>query len=136
MNQAITVLPEQIRMRDEWELKLKQGACNLSDALFMCMSSGAPMTPYLIERFEATIHAYQYGEVADLAESFGIAMCKREKNAMERQTWVSHVRFHVDSFHAQGKPKTNPSQYEGTAFHAAADLLHRSPTQIYDTYYE
>lgn len=136
MNQAITVVPDQIRMRDEWELKLKQGVCNLSDAFFMCMSSGAPMTPYLIERFEAAIHAYQYGEVADLAEPFGIAMPQREKRAMERLTWVSHVRFHVDSFHEQGKSKNNPSQYEDTAFHAAAALLHRSPTQIYDTYYE
>jgi hypothetical protein len=136
MNQAITVGPDQIRMRDEWELKLKQDVCNLSDALFMCMSSGAPMTPYLIYRFEAAIDAYQDGEVSDLAEPFGIAMAKREKNAMERLTWVSHVRFHVDSFHEQGRPKNNPSQYEDTAFHAAAKLLNRSPTQIYDTYYE
>lgn len=138
MNQAITVGPDQIRMRDEWELKLKQDVCNLSDALFMCMSSGAPMTPYLIDRFEAAIHAYQDGEVADLAEPFGIAMGKRQKNAMTRLTLVSHVKFLVDTFAEQGKPRVDFHQWENgdTAFHAAAKVLGKSPDQIKDMYYK
>ena len=66
---------------------------------------------------------------------FGMAMGKREKNAMARETWVSHVRFHVDEFCKQGLSKVDPTHYQDTAFHAAGKLLHRSPSQIFDTYY-
>lgn len=127
---------EKIAQRDEWEGLLKRGDCTLDAALYMCMKSGAPFTEYLIGRYEAAIHAYQYGDVKDLAEPFGIAMGKREKNSMERETLVSHVRFHVDAFHGQGFPKQDPTYYDPTAFHKAGELLNKSPSQIFAIYYE
>lgn len=133
---TLIITDEQIAIRDEWELRLKQNKCNLSDALFMCMSSGAPLTPYLLERFEGVVHAYQSGEIADLAEGFGIAMRKREKNAMERKTKVSNVRFHVDAYHEQGFSKNSPENYDDTAFHQTAKLLKMSTSQIFDLYYD
>lgn len=112
-----------------------RGECSLNDAVYACLASGAPATPYILQRYEAAIRAYLKGEVADLAEPFGIAMTKRAKNAVKRLSWVSHVRFHVDAAHKQGFKLQDPSKYENTAFHTAARLLHRSPTHVFDTYY-
>lgn len=130
------ITDEQIAERDKWELRLLRGECSLSDALFMCLASGAPATAYLLERFESAIHAYQYGEVGDLAEAFGIAMKKHEKNAMERETKVSNVRFHVDSYHAQGFSKNSPENYGDTAFHKTAELLKMSVSRVFELYYD
>lgn len=135
MNESLLVTAEQLAERDLWERQLRLGACSLHDALFMCLASGAPASPFLIARLEGAFHAYQDGE-DDLAELFGLSMTKRQKNAQKRALWVSHVKFHVDSFHEQGLPKQDPSYYSDTAFHAAAKLLHRSPAQVFDTYYD
>lgn len=119
----------------DWGLAFKRGQINLEDAIFLHLQAGLPETEYLLDRYVQAIESYKSGEIADLAEPFGIAAGKREKNAMERKTWVSHVRFHVDSFHEQGFTKQDPSQWEETAFHKTAKLLHKSPSQIFDTYY-
>lgn len=135
MNAPLLITPEQLAERDLWESHLARGICSLHEALFMCLASGAPASPYLLARLEGAFYAYLDGENDDLADLFGLSMTKREKNAEKRATWVSHVRFHVDSFHDQGLSKQDPGYYAGTAFHAAAKLLHRSPSQIFDTYY-
>ena len=99
----LEVTDAQIAERDLWEQKLKLGECSLGDALFMCMASGAPASPYLIARIEGALEGYKAGAFSDLAEPFGLAMGKREKNAMARETWVSHVRFHVDGWSKQDR---------------------------------
>lgn len=131
----ITITDEQLELREKWDLMLKRGECTLADCIGMCMGLGVPASEYLRARFESAITSYSIGECSDLAEPFGIEMGKREKNAMERETWISHVRFNVDSFHEQGFTKQDPSHYNDTAFHKAAHLLHRSASQIFDTYY-
>lgn len=118
----------------DWKAHYLKGDISFADALhFYLQESGAPK--FLLTKYEQALDAYQAGDVADLAEPFGIAMAKREKNAMKRETWVSHVRFHVDSFHEQGYSKQDPTKYDDTAFHKAGKLLCRSPSQIFDTYY-
>lgn len=118
----------------DWKAHHLKGDISLADALhFYLQESGAPS--FLLAQYEQALQKYQDGEVSDLAEPFGIAMGKREKNAMDKETWVSHVRFHVDSFHEQGYAKQDPTSYDNTAFHKAGKLLHRSPSQIADTYY-
>ena len=94
----LVVTDAQIAERDLWERKLKLGECSLADALILCLASGAPASPYLTARINAALEGYKDGAFTDLAEPFGMAMGKREKNAMARETWVSHVRFHVDEF--------------------------------------
>ncbi len=131
----LVVTDAQIAERDLWERKLKLGEYSLADALILCLASGAPASPYLTARINAALEGYKDGAFTDLAEPFGMAMGKREKNAMARETWVSHVRFHVDEFCKQGLSKVDPTHYQDTAFHAAGKLLHRSPSQIFDTYY-
>jgi hypothetical protein len=80
-------------------------------------------SPYLIARIEGALEGYKAGAFSDLAEPFGLAMGRREKNAMERETWVSHVRFHVDALHGNGLHKQDPSHYPNTVFHAVGKLL-------------
>ena len=125
-----------LRERDEWEAKLSDGTITLADALMLMLGTGTPATPYLFSRLEQAFQNYQYGGPdADLAAAFGISVSQRERKKQERATWVSHVRFHVDGFHQQGFPKQDPGCFAGTAFHQTGDLLHRSPSQIFDTYY-
>ena len=131
----IVVTDGQIADRDSWERRLQLGECSLYDALFMCMASGAPITPYLLARYEAAIHAYQYGQVTDLAEPFGMAITQRQRKAEARWTWVSNVKFHVDAYHDQGFSKQDPNHYENTAFEKAATLLGRRASSLFDDYY-
>lgn len=135
MAEELRITAEQLAQRDEWDRRLMRKECTLEDALAMTMLIGVPASAYLVACYEAAIDTYKAGMVTDLAEPFGIAMGKREKDAMDRETWVSHVRFNVDSFHAQGYSKNHPASYDGTAFHMAAKMLHRSPMQIFDTYH-
>ena len=122
----------------DWKTHFLKGDISFADALhFYLMESGAP--EFLLGRYEQALSAYQDGEVSDLAEPFGIAMKKREKNAMQRKTWVSHVRFVVDTFHEQGHKKNHPDNYPDTAYHKAAELLSSggreyTPLTIYDFY--
>ena len=132
----IIITDEQIAVRDTWEAMLQENKCTLNDALFMCMSSGAPITPYLLARYEGAIHEYQYGQNTDLAEPFGIAISQRERRAQARVTWLSHVKFHVNSYHAQGFPKTDPNHFQDTAFQKAATLLGRSAISLFEDYYD
>lgn len=118
----------------KWKEAYLRGDITLADALhFFLQEADAPN--FLLGAYEEAQQKYQDGEVSDLAEPFGIAMTKREKNAEDRKTWVSHVRFHVDAYADQGFPRTDPGKYDGTAFHKAGKLLSRSPSQIFDTYY-
>lgn len=113
------------------------GTLSLADAAMLMLGTGAPATPYLIARLEAAFQGYQYGGAdADLAEFFGVSISQRERKKEDRKTWVSHVRYHVGAFHEQGYSKQDPSQFSDTAFHKAGELLHRSASQIFDTYYK
>lgn len=121
----------------DWKRHYLAGDISFADALGQyLLESGAP--EFLVAQYESAILAYQDGTVADLAEPFGIAMAKREKNAMKRVTLVSHIRFLVDTFHDQGYTKNNPENYADTAYHKAAELLLKggkleySPSGIYD----
>lgn len=131
----LEISDEQLNERRQWDIRLMRGECTLADCIGMCMGLGVPASEYLRQRFEGAVTDYSTGRYSDLAEPFGIAMGKREKNAAERETWISHVRFMVDCEAEKGKPKNNPTYYDDTAFHAAAKLLDRSPDQVFDTYY-
>lgn len=133
---AITITPAQMEERDRWERLLLEGKANLFDAMCGMLSTGAPATPYLLQRLTQAEIAYKSHDITDLAEAFGIAMGKREKNAMNRQTMVQNLRHVVDAMHARGFPKQDPSKYDKTAFHVAGEVLHKSPSQVFDLYYE
>lgn len=114
---------------------LARGQIGLFDAVMLMAVSKLPLSEYVVDLLESAYQSYTDGEIGDIAEPLGIAVKRREINAQKRETWRSHVRFHVDSFHEQGHTKQDPGYHENTAFHRAAELLHRSPSQIFDTYY-
>lgn len=122
-NTAIT--PEQFAERDAWEQRFARGECTLADLLMMTLHAGAPASPRLIALLEGAFATYSQGLVDDLAEPFGIAIGKREKNRHEHQTHRSNVKFHVDAFHAQGFPLLDPNDFSDreTAFTKTAALL-------------
>ncbi len=126
---------EQRLQAAEWERMLKLGHITLADALMLYLRASAPANAYLADRVELALLDYQSGKYTDLAEPFGVAMGKRERNAMERETLRSHIRFHVDHFHSFGHNKGNPSDSEGSAFAAAASLLKMEPATVYSLYY-
>lgn len=111
----------QLQERDEWERQLKLGHLSLADALLLMLRTGAPATPYLLDRLEQALQAYQYGgPVVDLASEFGVHTTQRDRQRQDRVTLVSHVRFHIDALHEQGYSKQDPARFENTAFERAA----------------
>ena len=132
----ITIRQEQINEATEWEQRLAEGGCNLNDALFMCMASGAPISVYMRQMFDQAISRYNDGEFDDLAEAFGIAMSKRSKQAIQKWDLQRKVYTVVELYGEQGFAKTNPSHYDNTAFHKAAEAFNKSPSHIYDRYRE
>ncbi len=131
----MTITDKQLEERHQLDLGLMCGKYTLTDCIDICMALGVPGSDYLRGRFLQALREYSDGQYSDLAEPFGVAMGKREKNAEKRATWISHVRFMVDAEAEKGKPKTDPTYYEDTAFHSAAAMLGKSPHQIFDTYY-
>lgn len=144
----ITVTDEQIAERDRWEEMLKRGEITLSEALPLCMRSGAPATEYLTDRVERAFSEHLEsagGEfVGDdgksvpydtLARAFGLQINQRGRNRIKRLVEISHLRKVVDDFHAGGLPKTLDNAAGRTAFDAAAEQLGKSARTVSDIYY-
>jgi hypothetical protein len=134
-HQPITITVEQLEKRDRWEQMLMRGEVTLDDALAMQMGIGVPIGDYTRQRYASAVDACKNGDFKDLAEPFGIAMSKTNKNAEARHTRIANIRFHVDAEAEKGLPKTDPSQYPGTAFEAAGELLDMAPSYIFELYY-
>lgn len=125
----------------DWKAHYLKGDITFADALhFYLQESGAPA--FILAGYEQALNEYQNGKngkimdkIEDLAEPFGIAMEQKEKKEMNRQTWLSHVRFHVDSFHEQGFPMVIGNRRGETAFDKAGKLLNKAPSTIYKDYY-
>lgn len=133
---SITITDEQLAEAHAWERRLLLGQCNLSEALFMCMSSGAPIPQFVIDAFVNAETQYAEGDVKELAEGFGYKITQRERQAMHKRNMENAARDTVDRFAEMGLPKIDPTQYEGTAFHAAGDALNRAPSTVYDYYFK
>lgn len=141
--QPITITAEQLAERDVWEQMLKLGKITLVDALDLCMAIGVPATRYMRDLFAKAVADYQDGKETDLAKSLGVAMTKCERNtAIMDAVTIPHLRYTakdaVDAEAAKGLPKSDPSKYEKTAFHAASKALghKQTPNQLFDLYYE
>lgn len=133
---SITITDEQIAEARAWERRLLLGQCNLNEALFMCMSSGAPIPPFVVDAFVRAETAYLDGDVKELAEGFGYKITQRERQAMHKRNLENAVQDTVDRFAEMGMPKKDPTKYEGTAFHAAGAALNRAPSTVFDYYYK
>tara|TARA_R110002049_G_scaffold142198_1_gene304024 strand:- start:203 stop:613 length:411 start_codon:yes stop_codon:yes gene_type:complete len=133
---SVTISDEATAEAQQWELRYCEGKCSLFDALWYHMHLGVPVSAHLFEAFSKAEMEYQEGKFSDLAEPFGVAMNKREKNRRERVPYLSSIRFHVDGAAQKGFPKTNPSYYENTAFHHVAELVNLSPQHVFDLYYK
>jgi len=120
---------------DDWDARHARGECSLADALLLAAHAGVPLSPYLVAQLELAFRRYAEGQTDDLAEAFGVAARKLERNAQAREALRSHVRFHVDHFHAQGAALQDPGYFEGTAFERAAELLGKKPAWVFDLYY-
>lgn len=131
-----TVTQEQIDQAKIWEKKLAEGGCNLNDALYMCMASGAPISANMLQRYDAAINSYTRGEYEDLAEAFGFAQSKRQKNVMLKYLKKLKVKDLVDFYSELDFKKIDPAHFEGTAFEKAGKDLGLSPTRVYDIYYK
>lgn len=119
----------------QWERRLMQGKCTIDDALSMCMALGVPVPPYVRESYERAWNTYRYEKKSDLAELLGVRITGRQQQVMETELLASHVRFLVDTFHGEGYPKTNPSNFDSTAFHKAAERVNKSPSYVFDLYH-
>jgi hypothetical protein len=145
--QPITITAEQLIKRSKWEQALLRGEITLVDALDVCMAIGVPATEYMRGLFAKAVADYQDGKELDFAKSLGISMTKCERNAAINEcVTIPHRRYVakdlVDAIAAEtGLPKTDPSQYSKTVFHAASETatarLHRmTPSQLKDLYFE
>ena len=132
----MNITQQQIEQSREWEQRFAEGKCNLNEALYMCMASGAPISTYMRQQYDKAVSDYCEGKHKDLAEAFGIEMKQGAKRAMKTLDLQRKVAVVVEIYSEQGFPKTNPSHYDGTAFHKAADVLHKSPSHVYDLYRE
>ena len=141
--QPITITVEQLAERDKWERELLLGKITLIDCLDLFMGAGVPATSTVRALFAKAVDDYKDGFFADLAEPLGVAMTKCEKNAaITDNVTIPHRRYiakdAVDAEAAKGLPKSDPSKYEKTAFHAASKALghKQTPNQLFDLYYE
>jgi len=143
MPQSITITAEQLIERSECERRLLRGEITLIDALDICMAIEVPGTKLMRALLMKAVGDYQDGKQNNLAESLGIAMTTCERNAaIKESVTIPHQRYVakdlVDAAAAKGLPKTDPSKFGKTAFHAAATACsHKlTPSQLYDLYYE
>lgn len=134
----ITVNQEQIDQAKIWEKKLAEGGCNLNDALYMCMDSGAPISANMLQRYDAAINSYNRGECKDLAEPFGIAQSTTQKNVMLKYLKRLHIRdlvdYHVDLGYSKSRPIKGSEKK--TAFDMVADILDKNAEHILKEYYD
>jgi len=131
-----------------WEQRYLLGRWTLLEAMTQYMLEGKPVPARLVEAFLAAQMRYQSPDgsvgnigdrqrIDDFAEPLGIAMTQREKRELARRLEVMQVRRLVDSIReGTGKPMTNPSAFEDTAFHEAGKKLHMSPSHVHDIYYK
>ncbi len=133
----IQISDEQIAERDQWERKLKLGVVNLMDGLFLMLSTGAPATPYLLERLHVAQTEYNDGKHEDLAAAFGCDLTKSEKHKDNHETWRSAVKCYVEGFHDRKFPLLNPNQHpdKDSAFKKTAELFDKSPSTVFSIYY-
>ncbi len=133
---SLLITDEQLKEAADWERRLQRDECCLSDALYMCMSSGAPVPAYVRNQYLRAEMAYQRGKHADLAEAFGIARSTRNDSVMREWTQVTAIRNEVDDFAAQGFPMTDPNKDENSAFQKTAERFRMSPYRVFELYYD
>lgn len=146
----IPITAEQIAERDKWEKLLMDGTISLFDALYMMLATGAPATPYLLDRLTQVDVAYKAGEFSDMAEALGCALSASEKRAMERRTLRRGVKYMVQDEADNGYPLLNPNQHPDveSAFTRVAGMMSKrtkdgqdtqpmySVSTVYDIYYD
>jgi hypothetical protein len=133
----MTITQEQIDEASLWERKLAEGGCNLNDALYMIMSSGAPVPRYVLDRYEMAIDSYNNGECSDLADAFGFAHAKKTKNVMLKYLRRLHVKDLVDYYNELGHPLSTPikGSATSTAFDKVAEQLDLNAEHVIKEYY-
>ena len=133
----IQVTDEQIAERDQWESKLKLGVVNLMDGLFLMLHTGAPATPYLLERLIEAHTAYNEGRHDDLAAAFGCELTRSEKHKDNHESWRTAVKCYVEGFHDLKFPLLNPNQHpdKDSAFKKTAESFGKSPSTVFSVYY-
>ena len=126
---------EQIAERDRWERLLMEQKVNLFDGLYMMLSSGAPATPYLMQRLTAADIAYKEGGISDLAEAFGMALTQSEKRSLNDENLRNHIKRLVEEEAAKGHPLLNPNQHTDkvSAFTQVANILSKKTEDGLDT---
>lgn len=138
MRNTKTIQQDQIDEAQKWERMLSEGACSLNDALYMCMASGAPISQYILDRYEAAITDYNEGVYEDLAEAFGIKQTRTQKNVLQKK-WRKDLQIEslVEHYNKLGYPKSMPikGSEEKTAFDLVAEELDQNAQSIFKDYY-
>lgn len=127
----ILISDEQIAEALAWESRYLLGQCSLEMAMGTIMLIGAPMPPRLVGRFERAFNDYRAGKFKDLATPFGAEMPQRAKQHMQTLLRDDALQNAVDDAAKQGFPKTDPSAFDRTAFHAVADRWNLSASSIH-----
>lgn len=133
---SITITDEQLAEAHAWEVRLFRKQCTLNEALFMIMQSGAPVPPMVQQAFVLAEMKYHSGEVKEMAESFGHVITQRYRQKMKSRELQSMVRVVVDRYAEQGFPRTYTAKSKDTAFHKAAEELHKAASTLYGIYYD
>lgn len=104
-----------------WMASFRKGTTNLADAIaFYLVETGAPAE--LREAYNHALYRYQAGDVEDLGVSFGMMPDKETKKLYKDTEKYVLIRMAVDNIPRKYK-RNDPSKYENTAFHKAAENL-------------
>ena len=102
-----------------------QGKMTLWDAMYAMLKTGAPATPYLMQRLLQVEADYNDGKADDLAELFGFATTAADKRRLNHETFRSQVKQAVEEQIRRGYPRLNPhnEEHRESAFTRAAEAI-------------
>ena len=113
--------------RDLWLQRFHEGKCGLADLIFFTMQSGAPANQQIFDLYAKALADYDAG--GDIEDLLGL---NRVKGTIVKK-WELKSKI-TNLIEDSKKPKTDPSYYDNTAFHEAGEIVHLSPSRVYDIY--
>ena len=120
-------MTEQEKDTDLWLKNFYDGKCSLADLIFFTLQSGAPANQQIFDLYARALSKYDAG--GDIEELLGLIRVKpKTQEKFKKESNVIHAV--KDS----KKPKNDPLNYDGTAFHEAGEIVCLAPSTVYDIY--
>lgn len=118
---------DKIKERDIWLQRFHEGKCNLADLIFFTLLSGAPANQQIFDLYAKALTDYEAG--GDIEELLGLS---RVKGTIVKK-WELKSKI-TNLIEDSKRPKTDPTIYDNTAFHEVGEIVHLSPSRVYDIY--